>query len=139
MPTQDGAWGDQAVAPKCSGQPPDQGGEHGPVGPVQAWSRVGASEHRDLVPQHEELDVLDGGRAAHQQGQAEDLLEGQVEQSQQHDGDHAKPMGAIDPHWSTACAMFWNPAGAAVEPAPDDRRCTIASGRRPAPPTGPPG
>jgi hypothetical protein len=33
---------------------------------VQAWSRIGAAEHRDLTPQHEELDVRDGGSAAHQ-------------------------------------------------------------------------
>ena len=46
------------------GQPPDQGREHGPVRPIQAWSRVGAVEHRDLMSQDEEFDVLDGGRAA---------------------------------------------------------------------------
>jgi hypothetical protein len=57
---------------------------------------VGAAERGDLVPEHEELDVLAGGRAAHQQDQSEDLLEDQVEQSQQHGGDHAEPMAAIN-------------------------------------------
>jgi hypothetical protein len=33
---------------------------------VQAWSRIDAAEHRDRMPQHEELDVRDGGSAAHQ-------------------------------------------------------------------------
>ena len=37
MPAQDRVWGDQAMATKCSGQPLDEGGEHGPVRPVQAW------------------------------------------------------------------------------------------------------
>jgi hypothetical protein len=32
-------------------------GAAGPVRPVQARSRVGAVQHRDLVPQHEEFDV----------------------------------------------------------------------------------
>jgi hypothetical protein len=72
---------------------------------------VGAAEHGDLVPEHEELDVLGGGRAAHQRDQSEDLLEDQVEQSQQHGGDHAEPMAAINHRWSAARAVFWNPAG----------------------------
>ena len=50
---------------QCSGQSLDEGGEHGSVGPVQAWSWVGAAQDGDLVAQHEELDVLGGARAAH--------------------------------------------------------------------------
>jgi hypothetical protein len=78
VPAQDGVRGDQAMAPKCSGQPPDQGGEDYPVRPVQMRSRVGAAEHADLMSQHEELDVLSGGRAAHQKDQSEHLLEDQI-------------------------------------------------------------
>jgi hypothetical protein len=66
MPAQDRVGGDQAMATQRSRQPPDEGGEHGPVRPIQAWSRAGAAQHRDLVPQHEELDVLGGGRADHE-------------------------------------------------------------------------
>ena len=47
--------------------------EHGPVGPVHARSWVGAAQDGDFVAQHEELDVLGGGRAAHQQDQSEHL------------------------------------------------------------------
>ena len=72
--------GDHPVATQRSGQPPDEGGEHGPVGPVQAWSWVGAAQHGDLVAQHEELDVLGGGRSGHQQEQSEHLPEDQVQQ-----------------------------------------------------------
>jgi hypothetical protein len=66
MPAQERVRGDQAMATKRSGQPLDEGGEHGPVCPVHAGSWVRATEHRDLMSQHEKLDVLGGGRAAHQ-------------------------------------------------------------------------
>ena len=86
MPAQDRVRGDQAMATQCSGQPPDERGEHGPVRPVQAWSWVGAAQDGDLVAQHEELDVLGGGRAAQQQDQPEHLPEDQVQQPQRHAG-----------------------------------------------------
>ena len=86
MPAQDRVRGDQAMAAQRAGQPPDEGGEHGPVRPVQARSRVGAAQHGDLVAQHEELDVLGGGRAAQQQDQPEHLPEDQVQQPQRHAG-----------------------------------------------------
>jgi len=66
------------VATQRSGQPPDEGGEHGPVRPVQAWSWVGAAQDGDLVAQHEELDILAGGRTAHQQNQTKHLPEDQA-------------------------------------------------------------
>jgi len=78
MPAQDGVGGDQAMAPQRSGQPSDEGGEHGPVRPLQAGSGVGAAEHGDLVAQDEELDVFGGGRGAHQQEQSECVWEDQV-------------------------------------------------------------
>jgi hypothetical protein len=81
MPAQDRSRGDQAMAAQCPGQSPDEGGEHGPVRPVQAGSRVDATEYGDLVAQHEELDVLGGGRAAHQLDQSEHLPEDQVQQA----------------------------------------------------------
>ena len=86
MPAQDRVRSDQAMATQCSGQPPDEGGEHGPVRPVHARSWVGAAQDGDLVAQHEELDVLGGGRAAHQQDQPEHLQEDQVQQPQRHVG-----------------------------------------------------
>jgi len=86
MPAQDRARGDQAMAAQRSGQPPHEGGEHGPVRPVQPWPWVAAAQDGDLVPQHEELDVLGGGRAAHQQVQPEHLPEDQVQQPQRHAG-----------------------------------------------------
>jgi hypothetical protein len=91
--------GDQAVATQCSRQPPHQGGEDCSVRPVHAWPWVGAAQDGDFVPQHEELDVLTGGRAAQQQDQSEHLPEDQVQQPQRHGGimsDRQSPL-VIDP------------------------------------------
>jgi hypothetical protein len=66
MPAQDRVRRDQAMATQYPRQPCDEGGEHGAVRPVHTWSWVGAAQDGDLVAQHEELDVLAGGRAAHQ-------------------------------------------------------------------------
>ena len=73
MPAQDRVRGDQAVATQCSGQPPGEGGEDRSVRPVHAWSRVAAPKDCDFVAQHEELDVLGGGRATQHQDQLEHL------------------------------------------------------------------
>jgi hypothetical protein len=54
------------MAPQCAGQPPHERGEHGPVGPVHTRTWVGAAQDGDLVAQHEELDLLGGGRAGQQ-------------------------------------------------------------------------
>ena len=54
------------MATQRAGQPPHERGEHGPVGPIQAWSWMGAAQDGDFVAQHEELDVLGRGRAAQQ-------------------------------------------------------------------------
>ena len=71
MPAQDRVRSDQALATQCLRrsclrQPLDEGGEDRSVRPVHAWLWVGATEDCDLVAQHEELDVLGGGRAVHQ-------------------------------------------------------------------------
>jgi hypothetical protein len=80
VPAQDGARGDQPMAAQLRRQSPDEGGEDRPVRPVQAWSRVGAAEHGDLMPQHQQLDVLGGCRTSQQQDQPEHLLEDQIQQ-----------------------------------------------------------
>ena len=62
-------------------QASDQGGEQGPVGPVQARPRVGSAEYGNLVAQDEQLDVLGCRRAAEQCQRAEKPTEDQVEQA----------------------------------------------------------
>jgi hypothetical protein len=59
----------------------DQRGEQGSVGPVEAGLGVGSAEDRDLVSQHEELDVLGRRRAAEQHQPAEEPGEDQVEEA----------------------------------------------------------
>jgi hypothetical protein len=90
------------------GQRRDEGGEHGPVRPIQARSWIGATQDGDLVPQHKQLDILGGGRTAHQQDQPKHLPEDQVEQAQRHAGimsDRRSPLAA-------ALGEFWHPARA---------------------------
>jgi len=63
MPAQDRVGADQGMATQRSGQPPEKSGEHGLICSVHAWSWVGAAQDGDLMAQHEEFDVLGGGRA----------------------------------------------------------------------------
>jgi len=74
------------MATQCRGQPLDERGEDRPVRPVHVRSRIDAAQHRDLLAQHEELDVLGGGRADRQQDQPEHLPEDQIQQSQRYIG-----------------------------------------------------
>ena len=87
MPAQDRARGDQAMATQRPRRPLDQGGEHGPGPPSPcAVAGVSAAQHSDLMAQHEELNILGGGRTADQQDQPEHLQEDQVRQPQRHVG-----------------------------------------------------
>jgi hypothetical protein len=74
------------MATQYSRQPCDKGGEHRTVCPVHARTWVGAAQHGDLVAQHEQLDVLAGGRAAYQQSQREHPAKDQLQQPQRHVG-----------------------------------------------------
>ena len=58
VPAKHGTRGDQPVRPQVPGQEANQRGEDRAVGPVQAWPGMGAAQHGNLVPQHEQLDVL---------------------------------------------------------------------------------
>ena len=113
MPAQDRVRGDQAMATQRSGQPPHERGEHGPVRSVHARSWVGATQDGDLVAQHEELDVLGRGRAAHQQDQPEHLPEDQVQQPRRHIGimPIERSLLVSDP-----APEFWNPTRGRGDP-----------------------
>jgi hypothetical protein len=84
VPPQDGTWGDQPMHPQPSRQEPDQRSEDDAVGPVQAGPRIGAAQHGDLVPQHEQLRVLGRWRTAEQHNPAADPDEDQIEQTEGH-------------------------------------------------------
>jgi hypothetical protein len=83
-PPMNGAGGDQAVRPQLSRQEPDQRGEDRAVGPAQAGPGMGAAQHGDLVPQHEQLRVRGRRRAAEQDQPAAEPDEDQVEQAEGH-------------------------------------------------------
>ena len=80
--TQDGAGGDQPVHPRHCRQEPDQRGEDRPAGPVEPGPGMGAAQHGDLVPQHEQLGVLGGRRPAEQNQPAAEPDEDEIEQAQ---------------------------------------------------------
>ena len=84
VPAKHGLWCNQPVRPQASGQEPDQHGEDRAVSPVQAWPGMGTAQHRNLVPQHEQLDVLGRRRPAEQDQPAAKPGEGQVEQAERH-------------------------------------------------------
>jgi len=90
---------DQATGTQRSRQPPDECGEHGLVRPLQTWLRIGTAQHCDLLPQHEQLNVLGGGRAVQQQDQFEHLAEDQILQPQRHGDDHARTAKTGDHRW----------------------------------------
>ena len=84
MPPQDGTRRDQAVYPQLPWKEQYQRGHDGSVGPVQPGSRVGAAQHGDLVPEHQQLRVLGRWRAAEQDQPAAEPDEDQVEQAEGH-------------------------------------------------------
>jgi len=49
MPAQDRVRSDQTMGPQWSRQQPRERGEHGPVGPLEPWSRVGTAQDGDLM------------------------------------------------------------------------------------------
>jgi len=84
VPAKHSTGGDQPVRPQASGQEPDERGEDRAVGPVQVRPGLGAAQHGNLVPQHEQLDVLGRRRAAQQDQPAAEPDEDQVKQAKRH-------------------------------------------------------
>jgi hypothetical protein len=72
------------VHPQAAGQEADQRGEDRAIGPVQPGPGRGTAQHGNLVPQHQQLDVLGGRRAAEQDQPAAKPDEDQVEQAKGH-------------------------------------------------------
>jgi hypothetical protein len=72
------------VHPQLRWQVPDECGEHRAVGAVEPGLPIGAAQHGDLVPQHEQLRVLGGRRPAEKNHPAADPDEDEVEQAQGH-------------------------------------------------------
>ena len=58
VPAQDGAGGDQPVHPQPCRQEADQGGQDGPVRPVQPGPGISAAQYGHLMPQHQQFGIL---------------------------------------------------------------------------------
>jgi hypothetical protein len=58
VPPQQRRWSYEERAPRGAAQQPGQGGEQHSVGRLKIRSVNLAAEHRDLVAQHEDLDLL---------------------------------------------------------------------------------
>ena len=84
VPAQHGTGRDEAVHSQPRRENPNQRGEDGTVRPVHPGPRLGPSQHRDLVPQDEQLDILGRCRSAEQDQPAADPDEYQVEQTDGH-------------------------------------------------------
>src|SRR6185369_12917762 len=48
----------QPVRSECPGRPTNQRGQYRPVRPGPPRLRLGTAQHRDLVPEHKQLDVF---------------------------------------------------------------------------------
>ena len=85
MPGQQGSRGHDPVQPTVPGQQPRQGGEHGTVSPVRPRARDLPTQHRDLVPQHQDLRVLRSVTTRQQRQPAEHLDHEQVDEADEHE------------------------------------------------------
>src|ERR1022692_1051848 len=111
---------DQPVGPQPGWQEPDQGGEDRAVGPVQPGPRTGTAQYRDLMPQHQQLNVLGDWRAAKQDKPAAEPDQDEIQQTKGH-GRSSSPTADVDAGASLQLggqADFWHPAGCPGRPAP---------------------
>jgi hypothetical protein len=95
MPPQERGWSDEERRPPRPGQEPGQRRKHHSVGRLQVRAVDLPAQHRDLVAQHEQLDVLRAAVAGELDQHLEDLPQQHVHQRRRHATDH-RP-GAIDP------------------------------------------
>ena len=84
VPPEHSAGRDQPVRPQPSGQVPDQRGQDGAVGPVQAEPRLGAAQDGDLVPQHQQFRVSSTPMSGQAGQPAAEPDEDQIEQTEGH-------------------------------------------------------
>jgi hypothetical protein len=84
MPGQQSARCHDPVQPQVSGQQPGQRGEHGTVSPVRPRARGLTSQHRDLMPEDQDLRVLSGVTARQEHQPAEHPDHEQVDETDKH-------------------------------------------------------
>jgi hypothetical protein len=72
---------------------------------------TGSSQDRNLVAQHEQLDVLGRCRAAEQHQPSEEPTQDQVEQAERHAAGSSRERGMPIAAGHRDLADFWNPTG----------------------------
>jgi hypothetical protein len=84
VPGEQGAGCHDPVQPQVPGQQPGERGDHGAVSPVRLRAGNLAAQDRDLVPQHQDLNILGGVAAGEQRQPAEQPDHEQIGEA----GDH---------------------------------------------------
>jgi hypothetical protein len=118
MPLQHRARPDQPVAAQRTGQPACQRGQDRPIGPIQPRPGTGAPQHRQFVPQHQQLGVLRRGRASEQRQPPDEADEDQVQQPQRH--------GRRSSRTSVTAASCRSSACIVLEPHRASEKLTVA-------------
>ncbi len=85
MPGEQGARRHDPVQPEASGQQPRQRGDHGAVGPVRLRARHLTAQHRDLVPQHQDLRVLGSVAPRKERQPAEQPGHEEIDEAKEHE------------------------------------------------------
>jgi hypothetical protein len=77
--------GADLLLPQAPGQMPGQGGEHRTVSPVRPRARDLPPQHRELIPQYEDLRVFGGVTARQEHQPAEHPDHEQVDEANKHE------------------------------------------------------
>jgi hypothetical protein len=85
VPAQQGSRGDEPQPAQLGGQQPAQRAEEGAVDPGERRAGVAAAQHRDLVAQQQDLEVLGSVSPGEQHEPAEDAAQHEVCESERHD------------------------------------------------------
>jgi hypothetical protein len=85
VPGQQRAGGHNPVQPQAARQQPRQGSEHGTVSPARPRAGDLAPQHRDLVPEDQDLDILDSITPRQQYQPAEHPDHEQVDETDKHE------------------------------------------------------
>jgi len=85
MPGEQGARRHDPVQPQMPGPQPRQSGDHRTVSPVRLRAGNLAAQHRDLVPEHQDLHVLRGVAAREQRHPAEQPDHEQIDEANAHE------------------------------------------------------
>ena len=84
MPPQQRSWRNQPEPAQLSRQHPGHRAEERPVDPGQGRAPIGSAQHRDLMPQHEDLGVLGRVGPDEQHKPAQHASEHEVGESEGH-------------------------------------------------------